>query len=531
MPNDLVELALWMLEPDPARRPRGEVIARLVGIDESVSRVQRLCPEFIGRGVELERLSAAFTRARQSRARVVHVHGESGIGKTSLLRRFAAVIEEREGVVLRGACYRDASVPYKALDAVMDRIALRSANIELPVDAEDRAALALMFPIFSAGEGSDLALAERDPLLIRARAVSAFRKLLAQLAAQRGVVLCIDDMQWTDLESIELLSTLLHPPAAPGLLLVLGYRSAHADWGPRVEVLRKELPPDDDLPLGPLDVQAVRALIESSVVVSAPEVEAISRESGGNPFLLGELVRGRSAGHKAISFGAVLASRVSALSPKYLPYLELVCVASRPVDEQVLRRALGVTQETLLEARWVLVADSLVRVAEEREGRSVEPYHDRIREHLLCGLEPERLRARHSALAEAYEAEAAVDPEILGFHYRAAGNAAKALTYTERAADAAAHALAFDRAADLYQAALGFVAGDVRVALLVKHGDALANAGRCVEAARTFAAALEHGENAPQLKLRAGEDDRKAGSMARAPAFSAEQIAVRASEA
>ncbi|HVZ34534.1 MAG TPA: serine/threonine-protein kinase, partial [Polyangiaceae bacterium] len=265
LPDDLVELALWLLEPDPARRPRGEVIARILGVDQSLAEFQSFDPPFIGRTRELDCLHAAFTDAQRGPARMVHVHGESGIGKTSLIRCFAREVEARGGIVFRGACYRDASVPYKALDTIMDRIAVNVPRLDVSLEGSDRAALALMFPVFRGlpREDAEPALAERDPLLIRARAVMAFRELLSQLAERRGIVLCIDDMQWTDLESIELLANLMHAPAPQGVLLVLSYRSSPEGWGPRVQVVRRDLPRHQDLTLSPLDAQAVRALVEA----------------------------------------------------------------------------------------------------------------------------------------------------------------------------------------------------------------------------------------------------------------------------
>jgi tRNA A-37 threonylcarbamoyl transferase component Bud32 len=524
LPDDLVELSLWLLEPEPARRPPGEVIARILGVEPKLATVQRVDSVFIGRARELGHLRAAFSDARQG-GRAVHLHGESGIGKTALIRCFAREMSEHGALVFRGACYRDASVPYKALDAIVDRLAVHLSRLKLSGDDADHAALALMFPVFRvvSGRGIEPAVAEQDPLLIRARAVLAFRELLAQLAEQRGIVLCIDDMQWTDLESIELLANLMHPPAPVGLLLVLGYRSSPEGWGSRVQNVRQNLPCHHDLALSPLDAAAVRALVERSAAVEQEELEVILRESAGNPFFVGELVRARSArnGQKAISLSSVLSLRMNALAPSYHPYLELVSASGRPVEERVLRRALGITQEALLETRRVLVAESLVRIAEE-EGCPIEPYHDRIREHVLHELVPERLRAHHRSLAEAYQVEGVDDPEILAFHYRAADDRERALTYTERAGDAAVGALAFGRGADLYEAALQLELGGARAPLLVKHANALSHAARPAAAADNFMAALDHFPSDVELKLRAGEECVKAGQIDRGLAFFSE---------
>jgi hypothetical protein len=518
LPDNLVDLALRLLEPEPSARPTGNDIARSMGF-QVVAQGRPPVP-FVGRERELQRLHEALKAplTTSTGARVLYVYGESGIGKTMLGQRFGIAAEARGHVVLRAGCYMDASVPYKGLDGIVDAIATRVAhlpNAATALDAQDRAALIMMFPVFGRSRSAQPeAYSESDPALLRARAVRALRTLLASLAGPTTAVVWIDDFQWTDTDSIDLLADLLQAPASHGVLWVLAYRSTAPSTPERMQYARKHLPCDDELELGPLDASGLRRILEAAGPIHTQELATIARESGGNPFFASELSRARLAGYGAqpLSLEALLAARTNGLGAGHRSYLELVSIAVRPLDETILRTALAVSQDVALEARRVLASASFVRMADAVD-RAVEPYHDRIREHVLSGLSPERSRSHHAALAAAYDASGSADPATLALHYRAAGNPSKALSHTMRAADAAVAALAFDHAADLYDAAAGMADPATARELRIKRAFAISNAGRPSDAARAFVATLSPQDPDIELMLCAGDEFLRAGEI------------------
>ena len=117
----------------------------------------------------------------------------------------------------------------------------------------------------------------------------------------------------------------------------------------------------------------------------------------------------------------------------------------------------------------------------------IETYHDRIRETVVARLEPEVTREHHRRLAHALEASGSADPEVLGVHLLGSGQPERAAEYFATAADQAAEALAFDRAAALYRRARDLQPSESPAATMhrlnARLGDALANAGRGAEAA------------------------------------------------
>jgi hypothetical protein len=532
IPDDLRTLCAELLRRESRQRPSGDDILRRLGAGPAESTSAPAAgmtataeAPLIGRARHLAALEAAFLACRQGRALRLYVHGRSGVGKTALVQRFLDGLTQRgAAVVLPGRCYEQESVPYKALDSLVDSLSryletlpLLEAQALLP---RDIGALARVFPVLrrleavasAPGRGG----AVSDPHEMRRRGLAALRELLGRLADRRPLVLFIDDLQWGDLDSAALLLDLLRPPDPPPLLFLGCYRSEDAAGNPCLHVLLEaRAPGEGELAVEPLAPPERRelalALLASHGPAAQAHADAIARESGGNPFFIHELVHYLGAGAaqagaapgEDVTLHEVLWGRVQRLPEGARRLLEVVAVAGRPLRQEDACRAAGVAAEQSA-ALACLRAGRLLRGVGRPGSPEVETYHDRVRETLVTRLAPSDLREHHRRLALVLEASRRSDPEVLAVHFQEAGEFGRAGTYYALAAARAAEARAFDRAAKLYRLALEYQAprGAETCRLRTGLADALANAGRGAEAAREYLHAAETAGAAEALDLR-----------------------------
>jgi hypothetical protein len=543
VPPDLDELCAALLSRRPEDRPTGEEVLRTLGADPSPRAAYRARPAevFVGRRPELRALEAARRAVRRGRPVAVYVNGASGIGKTALVRHFLSRLRLAEpGTwILEGRCYERETLPYKALDSVVDSLAahlraLPAGGCEalLPPHVSD---LVRAFPVLARVPIFRDAASPRsevpDPQEQRRRAIAALEGLFRRLARQRDVVVFLDDLQWGDRDSATLLRPLIGATSAPPVLWLGTYRTEEAAASPFLDVLGipdRAAAPAALLELSELDDGAARTLLELRLASAARDerlLDELARDAAGSPLLLDLLVRharDRGAPGARVDLGAVLEARMDALPAAARGLLEVLAVRGRPLEAD---RAAAVLAEEAARAPGAAEApgaldvttltqlrnERLLRVHEREEGPALELFHDRIRTAVAARLPPERERALHGRLARALQGQDGVDPEALAYHFRGAGALAEALRHTVEAARRADAALAFERAATLYAEALELRRrlGDAleppsvdAVELRVALGDALRNAGRGAAAARSYLAAARGATRPRALELR-----------------------------
>ena len=521
VPADLEALCLELIRPSPLDRPSGAEVLRRLGVPREAGAPRAAAPAWVGRSEELGALEAALAAVAAGRPVTAWVHGPSGIGKTALLRRFSTIAAERHGAqVLTGRCYERETLPYNAVDALIDALthALRAlpeetATALLPPDILD---LARLFPVLQ-GVSAVAAMPRRrgegrDPDEVRRRAFACLRALLGRLGAQRPLVLCLDDLQWGDVESARLLVEVLgsrgDADPAPPLLLVGAYRSDEAASSALLRELRgprgadrERLGPARDLALGPLAPADALSLARASSA-SPAAAEAIAAAGEGNPFMIEELARCSWAPGEA-SLEALMSARITRLPAAARRLLEVVAVAGRPVQQGVAVEvaAIGAEVHAALQA---LRAGRFIRVHGLRSAARLELAHERLRAAALARLEAPALADYHLRLGRALEAGRSAESEVLALHFHEAGRFDEAGDHTANAAGHAAATLAFDHAADLYDRALalGVRTPRLRRELTERRADALAAAGRPGEAAPLYLMAARGALPAQAIDLR-----------------------------
>jgi len=527
-PEDLAALCMELLEMDPQRRPPGSDVLRRLGAPEPARSVVSLSSEqtagfVLGRSAELEVLDRAFEDSRMQSV-LVSVRGTSGMGKSALVRSFLDAARgdpDYPALTLSGRCYERESVDFKAFDPIIDVLSSYLVNLsELELEGltpRDAPALAKIFPVLGRLEpfrSSRRRSAQNvDGTELRRRAFGALRFLLASLADSRPVIISVDDAQWADVDSAQLLAELMRAPDAPRMLVVLGFRAEDEEGSEFIQTFRSLSQRGSiavrEVDVGPLerDDAVQLALVSLGDAANAyRKALKIAEESGGSPLFIEELSRyaqevTSEAELASLSLEVVLARRLERLPADSARLLELVAVAGRQIPQALVTRALGNEDPSLMA---VLRAGSFVRSSTVRDRRVVECYHDRIRSAVVDGLDSEALRSRHRAIVGAVERQASPDPELLATHYHGAGELELAAENAARAAARAEEALAFDRAARLYQSALDWGQGRdaaARTALRVSMADCFAKAGRGEAAAAAYSQAARDSAGTRRLEL------------------------------
>jgi eukaryotic-like serine/threonine-protein kinase len=537
VPEDLAKLAMDLLVPDPRKRPTGEqILARLEG-ERTTAVTSPSEVSFVGRREQLDDLRAAFQASAEKLA-VVMLHGRSGMGKSALASRFLTELSaKQDALVLSGRCYERETVPFKAVDPVVDelrhwlsRLPEGDAHALLPPDLD---ALARVFPVLRdldrSGRRSDhLEIDRAPPHELRRRAFAALRELFANISREYRLVVHIDDLQWCDADSVQLLEALFAAPSPPWMV-VCTYRSELGPSSAPLAELRAAVAKlDDQCAFREIDVselapneagELARKLVDSK----DPEVVAlVTAEACGNPLFLAELARwanerlGRERDAGGLSLEQVILDRVARLPSDARELLETLSVAGGPLTHAVAARAAKVDSKLRAPA-LALRGARLVVTRGLGDDDSIETAHDRVRETVAHSLGAERTRACHAGIARALAAELpACDSDAVFGHYLAAGDLESAKGVVVAAAEAADRSLAFMRAAVLYREAIRLRAGPLDL-LHRRLGDALANAEHLGDAADAYLAGASHAKGGDALELRrlAAEDYLKSGRDAR----------------
>jgi serine/threonine protein kinase len=534
VPIDLEALCMELLKRDPVERPTGdEVVRRLEAratADRPSAPVLTHSP-FVGRARETEALRAAYADARDGDAVTVIVEGESGVGKTAIVRQLTRSLHEHDrALVLAGRCYEREDVPFKAVDGVVDALSHHLSS--LPPDIAERilpaasSVLANAFPVLRRVPAMDSAPGSRSGAFkaatmqeSRALLYDAMRDVLGRLRRSRPLVIVIDDLHWADPDSLRLLAELLRPPAPPVLLLATARSSdaAHREGPPF------GLPGDVRvLPISGLSPEEGLELVRMLAREITPMVAArIVHEAGGHPLFVDALVRqAQLAGGQTpagVHLDDALVARVTRLEPEARALLELLSVAGVALPQDTAMRAAGASFADFSRHTQALRAAHLARTHGSRGDDAIEPYHDRVREAVVGKLSAEGRAQCHARLALALEAAPSVDADALSTHCLGAGFTAKAGRYALMAGDQAAAALAFERAARLYQRALEWAPldDDAKQALRVRIAEMLANAGRGTDAAKAYFDAADRAapEAALDMRRRAAEELLTAGRL------------------
>ena len=361
-------------------------------------------PALIGRRHELSVFDRALAAVEREPSQAIGLRGEPGIGKSRLLAELAARAEERGHLVLAGrATELERDLPFALLIDAFDRH-LRS-DPPRRLDEEHLAQLAAALPAVAGMPGVEPAPSPDG----RHGVARATRSLLELLASQRSVTVLLDDVQWADAASADVLALLLHRPPPTRVLLALATRAGRA---PDLEAALEAAVRNGSaevLDVGPLSRKEANGLMIS---LRRAARERVYVESGGNPFYLealaraagSDLQRGGATGMAGVprAVRAALAGEVGVLPAHLREVLEGAAVAGDPFEPELAGAAVGVSETAVLSALDELHAADLIRPTDQP--RHFHFRHPLVRRAVYEGMAGGSRLAAHARAADALAA-------------------------------------------------------------------------------------------------------------------------------
>jgi DNA-binding CsgD family transcriptional regulator len=381
-------------------------------------------PGFVGRGAELDALADLLETARTGHGGAFLVTGDAGVGKTRLVHQACGSVGP-DVLVLTGSC-----LPLSSLTVPL--LPLRTAVRTLP--AADR-------PVLEVGSGGT------------AQAAEDFDAWLEATCEERAVTVVVDDLQWADSTTLDVLMWVLSSLTTRRLAVLLTLRRGEVGTGhPLHHWLAdvRRLPGFGELNLGPLDLEETREQI-AAVLGDVPHdglVREVFGRSGGNAYLNRLLVAGVPSnatrlGDAALSddLNTAVLRRWHDLSPAARELARVIAVGARVARGRDLEYA----------AELAGVGDPVPLLRECLDAELLDPqpedgywfHHPLQAEALEASLAPGERRRLHSAYAALLEADLdGSGPDLatailIADHHHRAGAIGQADTWSLRAADIA----------------------------------------------------------------------------------------------
>jgi len=428
---------------------------------------------FVGRQDALRLLDKALSRARHGHGGVLWITGEPGIGKTRLLQEFASRHEGNAYLLVGNASANMQTYPYHALVQAL-RPALQDPAVRRRVAPHWLAEVLRSLPEMDADAQTTGA---RD-LTDRRHLFEALRQVMLSLASSpEPIILCLDDLQWSDHPTLEWLAYLAQSLSGSPILVAASCCSPEAG---RLEPLRRQLWRLGCLTEIPLAGLESGEIVQILYQVASPSAgvqhiaERLLEATGGNPFFVLEILRERLESGRLpenlpdldeltlpASVKQAVESHLEHLSPVAAQVLQAVSVLHPPLNFDSLVITTGRSEQEVVDALDELVSRQFLVMehhgdtpASQDRPHRYQFLHRIVRSVVYNGMSPWRRQLLHQRAAQATQALQPSDPAALVWHYQHANLPGMAAIYALQAGESACAAYAPSQARDYFSTAI-----------------------------------------------------------------------------
>ena len=442
---------------------------------------------YVGRVAERERLVELWGHARAGALRLALIGGDAGVGKTRLSTELALELHGDGATVLYGRCDEDLGVPYQPWVEALRHLVNESSRTMLETHVRShRGDVGRLVPALGDRIPELASPSQSDPETERYLLYNAVAGMLEEAGKRAPLLLILDDLHWADAPTLSLLRYIVAARSSMALMIAATYRDSELPPSHPLTALLAALHREqgvERIELSGLGVEDVVALMEAAAGHQLDKdgrelAGEIARETDGNPFFTGELLRHltesgalvqedgrwRLTGELAElglpqSVREVLRQRVERLGSEARPVLSAAAVIGRDFDLELLLSVVDLPQTQVLDLLEEAVAASLLKETRNRAGHFTFA-HALVEHALYDDLSATRRALLHRRTAEALEERYGDEPgERLGelaAHWAAAivsTDATKAIDYARRAGERALKQLAPEEAVRWYRQA------------------------------------------------------------------------------
>ena len=448
LPDDLAQLADGLIKREPGERITPALLARSLHLDldptggittagshgssETASDNEIELEDFededtvlIGREDQLAQLESIKSEFLANRnPQTVWVSGLSGEGKSSLVEKFLRPIRKSSNMlVLSGRCYDRESVPFKVIDSQIDSLVrflnsrpLEEVENQLPDDID---MLVHLFPLLnrltSIKHRSTRDLSAIDDKQIRYRAFSALKKLLFNIGQSLPVLMFVDDLQWGDADSAEIVINLLSPPEPLSIFFLANFRSDEAEQSPFLKEWFGQVKRNDrdtchhEIRVDPLSEHDCYEFLLSRYGDGSEVLKKAAKElyqnTRGNPYFLEQLIEGfdpLTGDFDPIPIEQIIENRLAQCPRDADKLLEVIAVAGKSVSIKEAAAVAGIKSEAF-NIITHMRSEKLIRLIGTDLDQLADTYHDKIRENVYATMKGERKDEIHGDFIERLE--------------------------------------------------------------------------------------------------------------------------------
>jgi DNA-binding CsgD family transcriptional regulator/tetratricopeptide (TPR) repeat protein len=442
----------------------------------------------VGRSAELALLSRTIDEAAKGAGRSVFLVGEGGIGKTRLAAAAADLAAKRGWSVAIGRAYPvETGVPYALFsDALLTLVRKLEPGTLAVLTRGGAAELSYLFPSLGAPGERERASAGADPSELKARLLWNFTQFLGRLSAKQPLFIVLENLQWADASSLELLHFVARQIESQKIVLLGTYNEAERDSNPVLRSTEQSL-----LRLGSLTVQKLAPLQIADVEDLVHQMFEVDKNSTrhfsamlyewtrGNPFFVEETLKslvdsgaltkrdGRWTGWEMETLELpstirdVIKGRVDRLSPAARKLANLAAVIGARAAHDTLANVAGMSETEIIAGLDELLAQRVLEEPGSVDAICYDFTHPLLQQVIYADLGQARARTLHATVAEALEnayGDAALShSDELALHFARAHSqplARKAVRYLYAAGRGAIERYANREAANYLAAAL-----------------------------------------------------------------------------